>query len=371
LRRGLQLFVKRISPRYPAALRRGDSFFVNNTLTNYQDRVIRHYNLSVGGTGNIGYTLFDHNTFLNGMGYHGLLSLGDVGKSVTITNNLFVDAFALGEDSSDIERAKEFGNFGEKYPNGTNRIVWIFTAPNDTTQWNVAGNYWTVTAAGQSFFDGHSFIQGPGSPLTWHINSRLGADSTTAFTRIDDPGLVKTQDLMLKLINWYEDPNGGNKTKNKNNWTRAQDMDRRVLGFWTDTLNCAYSITSPAYLGADKGFPAGDLNWYPTLKELWANGGAVGVEKLDGKPTEYSLSQNYPNPFNPTTKIEYTVPQEAKITLEIFDILGRTVETLVNDVQTAGKYSAKFDASKLTSGIYFYRLIAPQQVITKKMMLLK
>lgn len=121
---------------------------VNNTFTNYQDRVVRHYNFSnpLAGTGNIKYTLIDHNTFFNGMGYHGLLSLGNVGDEVIISNNLFKDAFAAGEDSTDFTRYAEWANTGEKYPNGGNRIMWIFSAPNDSTAWTVTNNYWAVSS---------------------------------------------------------------------------------------------------------------------------------------------------------------------------------------------------------------------------------
>ena len=98
---------------------------VNNTWTNYQDRVVRHYNFSnpLAGTGNIKYTKIDHNTMYNGMGFHGLLSLGNVGNRVIITNNLFKDAFAAGEDSTDATRTAEWANTGEKYPNGLNRMM--------------------------------------------------------------------------------------------------------------------------------------------------------------------------------------------------------------------------------------------------------
>jgi len=78
-----------------------DSFIiVNNTFVNFQDRAIRHYNFAnpQTGTGEIKYGRIEHNTFVNGMGFHGLLSLGNVGPQIFITNNLFVDAFALGED---------------------------------------------------------------------------------------------------------------------------------------------------------------------------------------------------------------------------------------------------------------------------------
>ena len=82
--------------------------------------------------------------------------------------------------------------------------------------------------------------------------------------------------------------------------------------------------------------------------------------------------QNYPNPFNPATKIEYSLNKASRVTLEVFDLLGRSVATLVRDEQKgAGDYSVTFAANKLASGMYIYRLSASGQIITKKMMLLK
>ena len=87
--------------------------------------------------------------------------------------------------------------------------------------------------------------------------------------------------------------------------------------------------------------------------------------------TTYSLSQNYPNPFNPTTVIDYTIPKESHVMLKIYDVLGQEVETLVNEEQNVGRYQVQFDGSRLASGVYFYRLVAGNHVITKKMLLLK
>ena len=90
-----------------------------------------------------------------------------------------------------------------------------------------------------------------------------------------------------------------------------------------------------------------------------------------GVPMEYSLAQNYPNPFNPSTSIEYTVPSNEYVTLKVYDVLGNTVSTLVNENKEAGKYNVMFDASNLTSGIYFYSIQAGKFNQVKKMMLVK
>lgn len=91
-----------------------------------------------------------------------------------------------------------------------------------------------------------------------------------------------------------------------------------------------------------------------------------------GLPREVELEQNYPNPFNPTSVIRFGVPNTSKVQLEVFDILGRKVMTLVNgDVKQAGRYIVNFDGRSLASGMYIYRLVIGDKVLTKKMTLIK
>ncbi|MEB2355778.1 MAG: T9SS type A sorting domain-containing protein, partial [Ignavibacteriales bacterium] len=88
-------------------------------------------------------------------------------------------------------------------------------------------------------------------------------------------------------------------------------------------------------------------------------------------PTEFKLEQNYPNPFNPTTTIQYQLPQDSKVILKVYDILGSEVAALVNEEQEAGYKEVKFDAINFASGIYVYSLQAGNYFSTKKMMLLR
>ncbi|MBR9916972.1 T9SS type A sorting domain-containing protein [bacterium] len=101
-------------------------------------------------------------------------------------------------------------------------------------------------------------------------------------------------------------------------------------------------------------------------------GEAVSYEEEAQLPVTVELSQNYPNPFNPTTTIGYGVPENGEVTLEVFDIIGRKVATLIRgEHKTAGRYTINFDASNLASGMYIYRLKAGSSVITKKLTLIK
>ncbi len=88
-------------------------------------------------------------------------------------------------------------------------------------------------------------------------------------------------------------------------------------------------------------------------------------------PTSYAVSQNYPNPFNPSTLIHYEIPNNGIVVLKVFDGLGREVKTLVNQFQSRGRYDINFNASDLSSGVYFYQLKAGDYTSIKKMVLLK
>lgn len=98
--------------------------------------------------------------------------------------------------------------------------------------------------------------------------------------------------------------------------------------------------------------------------------GAVSTEPTD-RPESFELRQNYPNPFNPTTNISYSIPSSGDVSLEVFNLMGQRVATLVNGVQTAGSHTITFDATHLSSGVYMYRLNFEGSVQTRQMLLIK
>jgi len=102
------------------------------------------------------------------------------------------------------------------------------------------------------------------------------------------------------------------------------------------------------------------------------------VKLVQSVPSNFNLSQNYPNPFNPTTNINFSIPvvdakfaSTTNVTLKVYDILGKEVSEIVNDKLEVGNYSYEFNASKLSSGLYFYTIKADNFVATKKMLLVK
>ncbi|MDP4117336.1 MAG: T9SS type A sorting domain-containing protein, partial [Bacteroidota bacterium] len=91
----------------------------------------------------------------------------------------------------------------------------------------------------------------------------------------------------------------------------------------------------------------------------------------NGQPSNFGLEQNYPNPFNPNTTINYRLPQSGPVTIKVYDVLGNEVKTLVNEYKSAGEYSINFDAGKLSSGVYIYRITSGGYTSAKKMTLIK
>ena len=98
----------------------------------------------------------------------------------------------------------------------------------------------------------------------------------------------------------------------------------------------------------------------------------IGVNNISTEiPNEFKLLQNYPNPFNPSTTIEYSISKESPVSIVVYDVTGREIEMLVNEVKRAGNYTVQFNASLLSSGIYFYKITAGNFTQTKKMVLSK
>ena len=93
--------------------------------------------------------------------------------------------------------------------------------------------------------------------------------------------------------------------------------------------------------------------------------------EANNEPVQYKLTQNYPNPFNPSTMIEYTISKQDKVELKVYDVLGREVATLVNEFQNPGSYNVMFNASNLSSGVYFYKLNSGSFSDIKRMVLVK
>ena len=110
-----------------------------------------------------------------------------------------------------------------------------------------------------------------------------------------------------------------------------------------------------------------DGNYYETVFQLTST---LAIGEF-GIPTEVSVYQNYPNPFNPVTNIRYVLPGNVHVKVLIFDIYGNLVQTLVNNYQTVGYHSLKWNASPHSSGLFFVKIIAGEFINSQKLMLIK
>jgi hypothetical protein len=170
---------------------------------------------------------------------------------------------------------------------------------------------------------------------------------------------------------WSIDPDNG-----------YQAVDMTAMGDHGYTANIPgqpYYTTVHYYIEATAN--SGKTMVKPIVAPDWAynflvhpDGEEVGIEQmaeLSGLPTNIILTNNYPNPFNAKATIMFTLPEDSDVKLNVFDILGREVTTLVSGSLTAGEYSAVWDASDYSSGTYFYMIKAGDLTAKKKMLLIK
>ncbi|MCW8812730.1 MAG: T9SS type A sorting domain-containing protein, partial [Chlorobium sp.] len=233
-----------------------------------------------------------------------------------------------------------------------------------------------------SFFD--ESISSDGSTLITSgkaVHARAFGNGGLAYNVFVD---TSDSNIPVELESFTGKASDGNVTLE---WTTATELNNRgfeiqrsigsefqkigfVDGHGTTTEPQSYSFI-------DRNLDAGSYNY--RLKQVDFNGSfeyspVVNVDV--SAPSEFSLSQNYPNPFNPSTKIDFSIAVDSKVTLKVFNVLGQQVALLANEVLKAGLHSLDFDATGFNSGVYFYILKAENAegknfISTKKMILMK
>jgi len=201
--------------------------------------------------------------------------------------------------------------------------------------------------------------------IEWSNLRHANTNSTETFqVIIYDPGVYLTPTGDAEIVFQYHTIN--------NNDNNSSDPDEPE----------AYSSVGFENWDEDDGIQYEWNNIYHPAAATLANGRAIKIttnfEQLvnvdnssDNLPDKFSLLQNYPNPFNAQTTINYALPEAAQVTIEIFDLLGRKVETLVDGKQPAGYHQVIWNAFDQTSGIYFYKIQSGDYTETRKMVLLK
>ena len=217
---------------------------------------------------------------------------------------------------------QEFDYFAAKYsPAGT--LLWMREYNHDITTRDFCGGV-TVDLDGNVYLTGGSRVGflGNSTCVTVKLNSAGDFEWSSTFNR----------------------PDNGTTYGN---------------GVFTDSIGNVYIA----------GDGAGPTNGWDYIA-LKLNQIPVSVTEPQGSPSAFALFQNYPNPFNPVTNIEFRIRNATYVSLRVFDVLGREVATLVNEERKAGSHHASWDAAGMASGFYLYRLIAPDFVQTRKMILM-
>ena len=242
-----------------------------------------------------------------------------------------------------------------------------FAHPANSTAINRGMLYTGGTFAGNAFADDYRVYRWPGVDIT----SSVGAEEPNPFPVELSSFSVSIIGSSVKL-SWRTETevnNYGFEVERQVRSSQSSVGNYEKIGF----VNGNGNSNSPKNYSFTDLNPITGSKFYYRLKQIDNDGqfeysNAVEIELV---PTEYALYQNYPNPFNPSTMIRYQLPNESKVVIKIYNILGSEVMELVNERKEAGIYEVEFDTDNLSSGTYIYRIIAGSYIETKKMLLLK
>ncbi|MDX1699814.1 MAG: T9SS type A sorting domain-containing protein, partial [Melioribacteraceae bacterium] len=218
----------------------------------------------------------------------------------------------------------------------------------------------------------------PGTDTVWWVGEQPAfvysqgwedTDHMKVLALTDDDGdMVYEGTLTVQAPSW-------NGFEYRYGFSNGGDLTLEEAGFGSFAYRVRY-IEQNGYRSFVQPYAAPTDTWQlqENKQSEWEEGPAgdvTGVEDLGVIANKFSLKQNYPNPFNPTTQISFSIPSTDVVTLKIYDVLGQEVKTLLNEEMSAGTYEFTFNASNLSSGLYFYTLKSGDYVSTLKMMLLK
>ncbi|MFA7289275.1 MAG: CotH kinase family protein [Melioribacteraceae bacterium] len=236
-------------------------------------------------------------------------------------------------------------------------------------KWKIIGEYvWPNNYIGKTYEDDVNYLK------VWIYNriNWINSQILKSYTFID------WNDYKTKAF-VYDDLVKGNSAKLPLSVFYKSIQNSDSLKFTSDSPEISFKVLSDSveiriskpgkYKFAGSGF---HYNTQTSVSPLYyIESTTVDVKDEELIPTKFALQQNFPNPFNPTSTISYSLPKQAYINLTVYNILGKEVMNLVDETKGPGEYKVMFDASDLSSGIYFYTLNAGEITITKKMILVK
>ena len=303
------------------------------------------------------------------------------GSDVQLTNDPDVSSVpsiaVSGSDIHVIFRDWRDGNseiYYKRYINTPAVTIFEDDAENGFGNW-ITNQGWT-TIAQYSHSPVNSFTDSPGGNYANKADNSMTLKTALNTLTYND----------LKLSFWHRYSTQANKdfcrvevsSNNGTSWQQVASysgnlstitqVELDISSYANNSANVKirFRLTSDKKTNAD-GWYVDDIKI--TGKSLGDN--FTGNKENNNVPEKYSLGQNYPNPFNPMTNIRYTLPKNSFVSLKVYDVLGKEVTTLVNESLSPGTYEAIFDATKYSSGVYFYKLEAGVFAKTRRMMLIK
>jgi len=409
----------------------GGVFCTTNNGTNWSSIYDGIYNLSLTPIVNIGTYLFTGSTYMGYGGYYqGMFVSSNLGSSWNKINSPTVKRYinALSSYGNNLYMGTEDSgifvstNYGQNWTNvehynylsvvsvlgvsgskifAGSYLHELYISTNNGINWNKLDTSlhvnWArdiVVSSSDIYvgFDYGGVIRSTNNGLNWiKINNGLPGGSCMA--------LAKDGQNLYTCYYWgggiYRSSNNGNNwiqisnsITNRNFSTIVAYNDKIFVG--ADSVIYFSSNFGTNWTKINQGFPLYNILQVPLINKLYIINGYIYattnyrsvwrrplsdfliVNKISSEiPDKYSLYQNYPNPFNPTTNIKWSMPQNGNVKLIIYNLLGKEIESPVNEKLNAGMYEFVWDASKFSSGIYLYRVITDNFVDTKKMVLLK
>ena len=313
----------------------------DNGLTwNYVNNGLPNEDLFVGTLGVAGTNVFaDVMRWTEFRGYpEGTFRTTDWGSSWTKFDTLALGSIAV------VDNNQCFGTFGGR----------VFLSANNGLTWTALSNTLPDTTAGPLTVSGNYLFAGTNSgvwriPLSGALPIQLASFTVSA---------SKEKTVTLTWTTFSE-------TNNYGFYVQRNGIDIAfIAGHGTTLQQHTYTYT-------DNPSPG---QYEYRLKQVDLDGTAAMSEIITtgvNEPQKCSLDQNYPNPFNPSTIIRYGLVAKSHVNLKVYNSLGQEVESLVNEIQEAGSHEVKFDGSRLSSGVYFYRLTAGNFVATKRLTLIR
>jgi hypothetical protein len=350
------LFVKNISAQITITASDLQTIFpVGAQYLSHADTLTKSIN--IGGTGNFGTVNFS--------------SVQSSTNYLTISENLSTSPFV-----ADYPGAQYVFKNNQKYSGG-DAESWMYTSFSDA--YYVYGSATTTTIRGYN-----SIIKIKFNPAEQFYKFPVSYNSTFSQSA--------SQSIETSFTDFPIPP-----TTTTNAWSMTQTVDGYGTMVTPDgkTLNCLRvktetTINTPAGPSTNTSYnfitKTGEsvnvsaVNGQPnngTIQVVgisWSEGfgsSNSAVEKTNEIPKSFSLSQNFPNPFNPSTKISFSLPQRSTVSLKVYDVLGNEVSELANGDFESGVYNVEFNATNLSSGIYFYQLQSNGLIQTNKMILVK